>query len=124
VRKFEDALELEYIDGHDWRVTEDFYYDTDVHIFAGPRIAVPRGFLTDFASVPKILWNLLPPVGRYGKAAVIHDRLYRTPFLASRKAADCVLFEAMGVCNVGWLTKWIIYLGVRIGGHFAYKGRL
>lgn len=41
------------------------------------RIAVPKGFVTDFASIPQGLWSLgLSPHGRYGRAAVIHDYLY------------------------------------------------
>ncbi|MEM9213525.1 MAG: DUF1353 domain-containing protein [Cyanobacteria bacterium P01_F01_bin.150] len=38
-------------------------------------ISVPAGFQTDFASVPCVFWPILPPVGRYSKAAVIHDYL-------------------------------------------------
>ena len=47
---------------------------------ADPRwITVPAGYRTDFASIPRpmtrMVWSLLPPVGRSGKAAVIHDWL-------------------------------------------------
>jgi len=47
---------------------------------ADPRwTSVPAGYRTDFASIPRPipwpLWPLLPPVGRSGKAAVIHDWL-------------------------------------------------
>lgn len=34
---------------------------------------VPEGFITDGASVPRFLWWLFPPVGRYFAAAVVHD---------------------------------------------------
>lgn len=122
--KFEDALELEYMDGHNWKVTADFYYDTDVPLVSGHRVSVPAGFVTDFASIPKFLWNLLPPVGSYGKAAVIHDRLYRTPSLATRAQADRVLLEAMTFLGTAWYVRYVIYAGVRVGGRFSYKGGL
>jgi len=38
-------------------------------------ITVPAGYRTDFASIPRLVWPLLPPVGRGGKAAIIHDWL-------------------------------------------------
>lgn len=41
-------------------------------------ITVPAGFETDFASIPRGLWNLFPPIGRYARPAIIHDFLYET----------------------------------------------
>jgi len=120
-------LELEYRDGRTWTVTSPFDYETTVLPAAayGARIlVVDVGFVTDFASIPRILWNILPPTGRYGKAAVIHDLLYRTRGLATRRQADAILFEAMTLLGVGWWTRWVIYLGVRIGGARSYKGGL
>lgn len=122
---------MQWIDGRNWMVTEAFHYDTGVRL-AGYgvdlgylcRITVPQGFRTDFASIPRVLWNLLPPTGSYGLAAVVHDYLYRTYGLCTRKQADDVLWEAMTFLKVGWATKAIIYTGVRVGGHWSYKGGL
>jgi len=126
--RFEDALDLEYIDGRNWRVTHDFFYDTDVPL-KDRRIVMPCGFVTDFASIPRFLWTLISPTtgllgGDYGKAAVVHDRLYRTPGLATRGQADRVLLEAMRFLGVPWHVRWTIYAGVRVGGHSSYKGGL
>jgi len=41
-------------------------------------VSVPIGFVTDGASVPRMLWWLFPPVGRYFLAAVVHDYLLVT----------------------------------------------
>lgn len=38
-------------------------------------LEVPDGFVTDGASVPRALWWLFPPTGRYFLAAVVHDYL-------------------------------------------------
>lgn len=112
-------LELEYIDGHNWKLTAAFDYMSDV---LGRVVDIPSSFVTDFASIPRALWSFLPPTGTYGKAAVVHDWLYRTPGQASRSQADNVLMEAMKVLGVGAFTRRIIYAGVRIGGKGAYKG--
>lgn len=40
------------------------------------RIVVYKGYRTDFASVPKLFWNIIKPDGTYRLAAVAHDFLY------------------------------------------------
>lgn len=125
---FLTPLELEFIDGTKWKVTAPFDYRLgapDGKEF----VHIPAGFITDFASVPRGLWNLLPPIGPYGKAAVVHDWLYQTMVIeetengswrwfraVDRKEADHILHEGMKVLGVNWWTRWAIYLGVRVGG--------
>jgi hypothetical protein len=79
-------------------------------------VIVPIGFKTDLASIPRVLWNVLPPLGRYDRAAVLHDWLYRTGQGLTRSQADSVFREAMGVDGVGGLVRFTLYLGVRAGG--------
>lgn len=139
--RFEDALDVTPLDdGRNWRVNAPFYYATDCELtpartalvqtylqrqVVGWRITIPAGFVTDFASTPRFMWRLLPPTGRYTRAATVHDLLYRTKGLCTRRQADDVLYEAMTFpCHCGFLTRWAIYLGVRIGGHTSYKGGL
>jgi hypothetical protein len=93
----------------------------------GARIEVPAGEVTDFASIPRFLWPILPPTGRYTRAAVIHDKLYsdhrKHLFHYSRAYADAVLMEAMRDCGCGWLVCYVIWFGVRLGGFVAWKGK-
>lgn len=114
---FHTPLVLEYLDGQNYRLTSEFKYDSSVGTFT-----VPAGFVTDFASIPKPLWNLLPPTGSYGKAAVVHDFLYRTPGQASKEIADAIFLEAMAALDVGVFTRYTMYLAVRLFGGKAYKG--
>jgi hypothetical protein len=130
-------------DGKSWRVVEPFRYQLGAE--DGPEhIDVPAGEITDFGSVPRGLWNLLPPTGKPGKAYVIHDRLYKgggiswiytlqptdlsqPPIVVerlrypTRAEADAILLEAMGVLGVNPVTKRIVYWGVRVGGHWAWE---
>lgn len=122
---FLTPLRLEFQDDSRFRLTEPFEFRSDrlMAIFK-----VPVGFITDFASVPRVLWNVLPPTGRYGKAAVIHDYLYQTRGLSSlpgrelvsRADADNVLMEGMTVLGVGRFTRWAVYSGIRLGGWAAW----
>lgn len=42
---------------------------------------VPRGYQTDLASIPRILWIAAPPVDVYDPAAVVHDGGYGNALL-------------------------------------------
>ena len=84
-------------------------------------ITVPKGFVTDLASIPRILWPVLPPSGEYAKAAILHDYLYRYG-RKGRRYADAVFYEAMGVLGVARWRKWLLYAAVRSFGGAFYKG--
>lgn len=68
-------LITEYIDGRRWRLRRTFGVDFKGEHGLG-RIYVPRGFVTDFNSVPRFFWRVAPPT-EYGEAAVVHDYLFR-----------------------------------------------
>jgi hypothetical protein len=81
-------LDLRYIDGRTWRLLADFEVDFEGE-FGLNRVAVPKGLITDFNSIPRGFWNVAPPTA-YGEAAVIHDYLYRIDSkpVVSRETAD------------------------------------
>lgn len=100
-------------------------------------ITVPAGFVTDFASIPRGLWNIFPPLGPWSRAAIIHDFLYATkgtgrwapegqaptrwisaPWDYKRDQADGIFREAMGVLEPpvpGW-RRTLMYQAVRAFG--------
>jgi len=85
-------------DGRKWKLIRPFNYGVGSK-GSIDRITVPAGFVTDFASSPPPVWFIIPPWGRYGKAAVIHDYLYQTK-RRTRKEADLIFREAMAVLGV------------------------
>jgi hypothetical protein len=100
--------------GREWKLMQSFeYYRTDNE---DDIIVVPAGFVTDFASVPRIFWNIFPPWGKYGKAAVLHDWLYSIEYKNNRKLCDDIFYEAMKILGVGFTTRNIIYYAVRSFG--------
>lgn len=83
--------------------------------------SVPAGFVTDFASIPRLLWSIIGhPAGRYAQAAVLHDWLYATTAV-SRAEADRIFGEAMQVLGVPSWQRWIMWCGVRLAGFVAYR---
>lgn len=83
------------------------------------RIAVPAGFVTDFASVPRLFWSRISPVDKHGRAAIIHDFLYWDQ-RCTRKQADRILMLAMKESQVPQGTRLQVYSAVRLGGANAW----
>lgn len=147
-RLFEGPLDLEYLDGKNYRLTVDFNYKTK----SGIDIKVPAGFETDFASIPRALWSFLDPTDRViGKAAVIHDYLYHNggivpkppvpnPLLGynltcsyetalllnnwvfSKYQSDQILRDAMIELGASQSKANTVYWAVRLFGGSSWKG--
>jgi hypothetical protein len=83
------------------------------------RVDVPVGFVTDFASIPRPFWSLLPPDGEYTYPAIIHDYLYWTQE-RTREMADRILEFGMQDLHVNSLTIGTIYNAVRVFGGAAW----
>jgi hypothetical protein len=106
-------------DGKTWIIRSDFGYDVGEED-SGETINIPVGFMTDFASVPRLLWTLIPRWGRYGNAAVVHDFSYWKQSY-SRRRADDLFLEGMMVLAVPKLQRMIIYYAVRYFGFLAWR---
>ena len=116
---FTKPLIVKPLDNRKWELVEEFDYYTDV-FKERLIIKVPKGFVTDFASTPRVLWSVFPPWGRYGKAAVLHDYLYQTAMF-DRKTCDLIFKEAMDVLGVGKIKRELMYLAVRLFGKKHYN---
>ena len=90
-------------------------------------ITVPKGMLTDLASVPRPLRWYAGRVGPHLEAAVVHDFLYvawqdlgMLPTGSMRRFADRIMLTAMlaaGMCS----RAHAIYRAVRLGGCGAFR---
>lgn len=85
-------------------------------------IVVPKGFDTDFASVPRLPLMHMLLGDRAHSSAVVHDYLYRTAEV-SRSMADAVFKEAAESEGVGFFSRWALWSGVRVGGWTSYDQR-
>ena len=89
-------------------------------------IHLAAGFVTDFASIPRFARVVIPKLGRYNKAAVVHDAIYQDavpghPF--TRKEADDVFLAGMIALGVAPWKRRLMYIAVRLGGWAAWKKR-
>lgn len=77
---------------------------------------VPASMQTDFASVPRVFVWFLPRYGRYTKAAILHDHLWRDLVPAGKLTlleADGIFRRAMRELRVPFLRRWMMWAAVR-----------
>ncbi len=126
--KFQTSLKAEKLDERSWKLLEPLVYNSDTIGL----IVVDAGFVTNFASVPRLPFMYMLFGGVGDEAATLHDWLYRKEHTQStgherqidRETADKVLRGVIIEC----LTKdgtsklkakmiaWAMWAGVRIGG--------
>lgn len=104
-----------------WRTTVPFRYYFNDHTLQ-TYVEVPANYLTDGASVPRIFWNLLPPQGAYGQAAVLHDWLCEhltimkngQPTSITRKEADVAFKDACIALGVPRWKRNVMFIAVAV----------
>ena len=94
------------------------YEDKNLHF-----IIVPKGFSTDFGSVPQLFQGIISPVGNASKAYVLHDFLcvLAREGRIKRKDADRIFKEALAQVRVKPFMAKILYRAVRL---YAFIKRL
>lgn len=85
-------------------------YGQDVY-----EIKVPKGYLTDFASIPRVFQGIFNAVNDVAPASIVHDWCYSVE-LFERRICDQVLYDGLRANGVGWLRAKTIYAAVRSGG--------
>jgi hypothetical protein len=92
-------------------------------VFLSREIHVPVGFDTDFASIPRLLQNIIQVNGKHRRAAVVHDYLcvqidngvtdWSLPANLTQGMADKVFREAMKCLDVEFVESSVMYRMVR-----------
>ena len=93
--QFNDKILAEFQPPKKWKLGRDLVYTTsdlyanevkalkDVGVAVvrdtnkTETITVPTGFITDLASTPRLLWNVIAPFD-VARAAIVHDLLYKS----------------------------------------------
>jgi len=115
--KFETELVAKLAGNDAWQLTEDLVYKSDIVGL----VYIPAGFVTDFASVPRLPLAYLLAGNTAHEAAVVHDYLY-VIHRSTKSQADRTFREAMGVTGVPAWRKNLMYAAVTIGGWLAWLG--
>jgi len=120
--KFTTALVVSPLsDGKSWVILREFKYHVGTEN-SNDIVVASKGFVTDFTSVPRLFWLVIPRWGKYGNAAVIHDWLYwEQSDRRDRRISDSIFWEAMGNLGVNEWKRKIIYYAVRWFGWIAWN---
>ncbi len=106
-------LTVRSLDADTWELVDDLVYHG-----RWERFVVPAGFVTDFATVPRVVTWLVPRFGAYTLAAILHDWLstegIRSGAVTSRQA-DGIFRRVMRETGVPVLRRWLMWAGVRWG---------
>ena len=89
---------------------------------SGRKYIVTAGFITDLASIPRILHPIIHPNDKSRKPAVLHDLLYCLK-QGTREAADALFLEALEAEGVNLITRRIMWLAVRAYGWRYWNAR-
>ncbi|EBS8367500.1 DUF1353 domain-containing protein [Salmonella enterica subsp. diarizonae serovar 50:z:-] len=104
--RFTTPAILEMLGHYNWRVYEPFeFYLSDDN--------------SDIISVPRVFWSVMPPDGKYAKAAIIHDYMYDNA-LRTKQEADLIFLDGMVVLGVPKWKRTVMYWAVRMFGRGMY----
>lgn len=108
---------LKKIDSNNYQLFENLTYTNSYY-----EINVLKGLITDGASIPRVLWNLIgsPFNGNYTFAAIIHDALYQSEYL-ERSECDKIFLDIMKESNVSFFQRYTMYSAVRSFGWLVWK---
>jgi hypothetical protein len=108
-----------------WYLDQSYTRETSIGT-----VTVPAGFKWDGASVPRILWSIIPAWGSYSGAALVHDWLYRSHLVTScassrkkvtKQQADRVFYELMLKDGVAKSKAWAMWQAVALCGGKAWS---
>lgn len=121
----------------DVRPIDEHYYElVELYTYIGKKykVEVPKGFITDIASIPQFAWSLvgLSPDGLYRAAAIVHDWCYwnygymkgtvtkkgSAVEYVSKREADKLFFEVMKEAGVSAWKRNLMYAAVSLFGHY------
>jgi len=105
---------------YSFKLCQDLYFQIDGDVYS-----VPKGFVTDLASIPKFLWWYKAP-NRFEHIApaVVHDYFYRCTDGDSRKFADDVFYDMLVEQGAGKATAYKFWLAVRLFGWKHYNDKV
>lgn len=116
-----DRVLVEPISPIFWRLEEEIRY-----IGERDEFIVPKGYTTDFATVPRVAVWLIPRFGSFTKAAILHDFLLTNCLEAGRVSsvdADGLFLRALRELRVPAYRRLLMWTGVRWAALFSKSRR-
>ena len=120
-------LEVKQISDTEWLLLRDLVWEG-----GSQRFTVTKGFTTNFASVPRPFWWLIPRTGKYTWAVVLHDATWCDSQRPADERqvdpwdADGMFRRTLREAGVSQLRRYLMWAAVRLTavakGRFGKKG--
>lgn len=100
--------------------------DIEIELSNDQVIKIPKGYIWDLASVPRLLWGICPPDSDAELAFLIHDFLYENQ-IGSRKWADAEMLlwskrtNGTNKISIRNIDNYVRYYAVRLAGKKAWN---
>lgn len=88
----------------------------------GEKLIVPRGYITDLASIPRVFRAVFNVNGLLRAPAVLHDYLYSSQRF-TRAECDAIFLEAMESRGISRAERYAVYAAVRSFGWYYWSKR-
>ena len=89
----------------DWEIDLDLKYP----------IIIPKGFVTDFATIPKFLWSFLAPDGDLALGAIVHDFIFQYGYLLTKYNPEITYQDSSNVARLTYTPLFEDLIPVYIG---------
>ena len=120
--RFSGPLDTRKLEGNNYLLLQAFHYHVG-SLESEEIITVPKGFISDGATIPRFLWPVIGhPMDHYAQAAFLHDYICRElRDRYNRKEGEVIMLEAMKVLGIPFWKRRIMYRGLRMFGWFLYN---
>ena len=130
-----NGIKIENLLNGEYTMLEDYLWNPHDAEYPDARIKIPKGFTTDFGSVPGIVQNVFLPIGTFRDPDFLgHDLLYGTEYFSwegiaykiikepSKNRAECDwrLLESLKADGDSWFSRNTIWSAVKVGGGFVW----
>ena len=99
-----------------WELTESFKVVWKGRLPEPVVFTVAAGFITDLASIPRVVRSIIPQVGRHIQPSIAHDWCYESKTNLTQAEADLLFLDGMKAVGVRWLRRRAMYSAVRAFG--------
>jgi hypothetical protein len=111
MKKYYGELWVSKVSHRKWKVEKDW---------VTPEVVVPRGFVSNGANIPRVLWVFMTPAGELFEASIVHDYMYDNA-IKTKKDADRIFKETALYYGVPKFKAHIAYLAVKLFGRGNYE---
>jgi len=93
-------------------------------IIDGTPFTIERGFITDLASIPRLLWPIVSPLrSSTVTPSILHDYLYYKPHGKSRQLIDDIYYASLLANGLSKGSAYRYYAAVRLFGWMHFNKR-